>query len=197
MVYAPFFGMVLTLQCFNLAPPYFCSSCTANPPNSSLRYATVIRPFLYFAELSSYAKPFFASSATASATEFVRTAMWPFFALEHRLHDLDAVGGKDGGIAFLDGQGRTPSFQLLADGRRRRGIFAVDADVRDLKAERGASRLLAERGDLFKNCPAAMSAFGQTQLPPTAWMNGAAMELADVLAVDATGRDELDPAERA
>ena len=79
--------------------------------------------------------------------------MWPFFALEHRLHDLDAVGGKDGGIAFLDGQGRTPSFQLLADGRRRRGIFAVDADVRDLKAERGASRLLAERGDLFKIAP--------------------------------------------
>ena len=69
--------------------------------------------------------------------------------LEHRLHDLDAVGGKDGGIAFLDGQAER-LVQLLADGRRRRGIFAVDADVRDLKAERGASRLLAERGDLFK-----------------------------------------------
>ena len=28
---------------------------------------------------------------------------------------------------------------------------------------------------IFSKLPAAMSAFGQTQLPPTAWMNGAAM----------------------
>ena len=117
------------------------------------------------------------------------------FALEHRLHDLDAIGGKDGGIAFLDGQAER-LIQLLADGRRRRGIFAVDADVRDLKAERGASRLLAERGDLFKIArrdvrlradPAAADGMDERR----------GNELADVLAVDATGRDELDPAERA
>ena len=97
--------------------------------------------------------------------------------------------------ASFDGQAER-LVQLLADGRRRRGIFAVDADVRDLKAERGASRLLAERGDLFKIArrdvrlradPAAADGMDERR----------SNELADVLAVDAAGRDELDPAERA
>ena len=68
--------------------------------------------------------------------------------------------------------------------------------LRDLKAERGASRLLAERGDLLKIAsrnvclwadPAAADGMDERR----------GNELADVLAVDATGRDELDPAERA
>ncbi len=115
-------------------------------------------------------------------------------ALEHRLHDLDAARSKHRRAAVFDRQVKR-FVQLLAHCGRRCGIFAVDADVRDLKAERGASRLLAERGDLLKIArrdvclradPAAADGMNER----------CGDELADVLAVDATGRDEFDPAER-
>ena len=71
------------------------------------------------------------------------------FALEHRLHDLDAARGKHRRAAVFDRQVKR-FVQLLADRGRRCGIFAVDADVRNLKAERGRSCLFAKRGDLLK-----------------------------------------------
>ena len=55
--------------------PYFCSRCTAKPPNSSFRYTAIIRSPLYLAVSMLHTKPFFSSSATASGTEFVRMAM--------------------------------------------------------------------------------------------------------------------------
>ena len=67
--------------------------------------------------------------------------------------------------------------------------------MRNLKAERGRSCQLAKRSDLLKiaGCNVRLRA------DPAAAdrMNkGRSDELADVLPVDAAGRDELDPAER-
>ena len=115
------------------------------------------------------------------------------FALEHGLHDLDAAGCKHRRAAVFDRQVKR-FVQLLADRGRRCGIFAVDADVCHLKAERGRSCLLAKRGDLLKitGCnvrlradPAAADRVDER----------CGDELADVLRVDAAGRDEFDPAE--
>ena len=116
------------------------------------------------------------------------------FALEHRLHDLDAAGCKHRRAAVFDRQVKR-FVQLLADRGRRCGIFAVDADVRNLKAERGRSCLLAKLRDLLKLTgrnvrlradPAAADRVNERR----------GNELADVLTIHAAGRDEFDPAER-
>ncbi len=88
------------------------------------------------------------------------------------------------------------SSSFLQTARSRCGIFAVDADVRDLKAERGRSCLFAKLGDLLKitGCnvrlradPAAADRVNERR----------GDELADVLGIDAASRNEFDPAERA
>ena len=112
----------------------------------------------------------------------------------HGFHDLNTVGGEVGGIALLHAE-RKRLVQLLADSQRVLAVFAVDADVRHFKAERGRSRLLAKFRDLLKiaGCNVRLRA------DPTAAdrMNkGRSDELADVLTIHAAGRDEFDPAER-
>ena len=116
------------------------------------------------------------------------------FALEHGLHDLNAARGKHRRAAVFDRQAKR-FVQLLADRGRCCGIFAVDADVRNLKAERGRSCLLAKLGDLLKLTGRNV----RLRADPAAAdrMNkGRSDELADVLPVDAAGRNELDPVER-
>ena len=62
-------------QKFHDVPPYFCSRCTAKPPNSSFKYTATMRAPLYLAVSISQTKPFFVSSAIASEMELVRMAM--------------------------------------------------------------------------------------------------------------------------
>ena len=110
----------------------------------------------------------------------------------HGFHDLNTAGDEVGGVAFLHAE-RKRLVQLLADCQRIVSVFAVDADVRHLKAERGRSCLLAKLGDLLKitGCnvclradPAAADRVNERR----------GDEFADVLRVDAAGREEFDPA---
>ena len=111
----------------------------------------------------------------------------------HGFHDLNTVGGEVGGIALLHAE-RKRLVQLLAECQRVLAVFAVDADVCHLKAERGRSCLLAKRGDLLKiaGCnvrfradPAAADRVDERR----------GNKLADVLTIHAAGRDEFDPTE--
>ena len=106
------------------------------------------------------------------------------------------LDGKVGAVALLHGEAERlvrAARHTARDASRHRRQLTPTCAISKPSAVLRAS--LQSARDLVKIAARRCPPSAQTQLPPTAWMNGAADILADVLVVDAAGGDELDAAE--
>ncbi len=116
------------------------------------------------------------------------------FAEIRTLHDLHAAAGKVGAVALLhaEAEGRV---KRLAHSERLVRIGGIHADVRDLKAERGLARLLAETRDLVEVVRGDVRLGAQPAAADRMDERGGDI-LGEILVVHAAGGNKLDAAER-
>ena len=111
------------------------------------------------------------------------------------LHDLHAASGEVGAVALLhaEAEGRV---ERAAHRKGLLRVAGVHADVRDLKAERGLARLLAEARDLVEVVRGDVR-LGAQPAAADGMDERRGDVLGKVLVVHAAGGDELDAAEGA
>ena len=111
------------------------------------------------------------------------------------LHDLHAAAGEVGAVALLhaEAEGRV---ERAAHRKGLLRVAGVHADVRDLKAERGLARLLAEARDLVEVVRGDVR-LGAQPAAADGMDERRGDVLGKVLVVHAAGGDELDAAEGA